>query len=75
MVFKKDYFRNVDFEKNQHEQFLRGQRVYTISSIFLPKIKVSSLRNCTGGAELYAHAICTKFLFTGPYQGFYFPLN
>ena len=38
MVFLKDFFEKVDFEKNQqHKKFLRGQKVNTIDSIFSSK--------------------------------------
>ena len=61
MVFLKDFFEIVDFEKISRQQksiknFPGGNEFNTISSIILPKIKVSSLRNYTGGTELYAHA-------------------
>ena len=45
-------------------KFPMGQKVNTFSSIFLPKIKVNSLRNYTGGAELYAHAFFAVHLGT-----------
>ena len=57
MVFLKDFFEKVDFEINQHHgKFSGGEELILLAVFCLPKIKVSSLRNYTGGAELYAHA-------------------
>ena len=49
MVFLKDFFEKVDFEINQHhEKFSGGKELILLAVFFLPKIKVSSLRNYTG---------------------------
>ena len=56
MVFLKYFFEKVDFEINrQHGKFSGGKELILLEVFCLPKIKVSSLRNFTGGAELYAH--------------------
>ena len=59
MVFLKDFLEKVDFEINQHHgKFSGGKELILLAVFCLPKIKVSiySLRNYTGGVELYAHA-------------------
>ena len=53
MVFLIFFFEKVDFEKSQQHEKLSGDKELLILVIFfLPKVKVSSLRNYTGGTEL-----------------------
>ena len=61
MVFLKDFFEKVDFEKKSvDDKNPVGKKLILLVAFFLPKIKVSSLRNYTDGAELYAHAFLRK---------------
>ena len=54
----KIFFEKVDFEKTQHhEKFSAGIELILFVVFFSQKIKVSSLRNYTDSAELYAHAL------------------
>ena len=60
IVFLKDFFDSVDFDKNQqHEKFSGGKELILFCSIFSSKTKESNLRNYTGGAELYIIHVCT----------------
>ena len=75
MVFLKDFFEKVDFEINQHHgEFSGGKELILLAVFCLPKIKVSSLRIYTGGAELYAHAFMRTHRYAPDFCGSLFYL-